>query len=438
MSALPARRPGRQLGLRTKPILKLSIGAKATAANGNEYPTKIDHFRVVPGEGVAAAAGRKFTERYGENAKSIDIMLPPRLTDALTINYRAFAGGGSDEGGVLRAIGRTNFATEDYAGGPDVLTVFHQDARVEEVEITGLDDLAAVELGVDLYTTFRFMIPDVLGWGSYAEIVTKGAESTDNLWESCHHIYELFGSKATIAVRPKLVVRPSKARPAVTDRKTGETRRITSRIYVLALVVPETFDDMVARISESASLLPGGSPAAALYGAPPDDDGPLALPVRTGPTGRPPTLGAAAYGPGDYEIIDHEPAAPATPPGAQQPAAPPPDPGAATADAPGSAPATGAVAEAAGPSEPEPDWEPPATQPGPGSDAIDTAGMTIIPSGRHQGKPISEAPATYLKWILDRWADDEFRADVELFVQHRRPETWALWATERDLNGDAS
>jgi hypothetical protein len=430
VSALPDRQPGRKLGIRSKPILKLSIGEKAEKG----YPTKIDHFRVVPGEGVAAAAGRKFTERYGDAPKSIEILLPPTLGKALTINYRAFAGGGSDEGGVLRAIGETNFAHEDYAGGPDTLTVFHQDGRVEHVEITGLDDPIAIELGVDLYTTFRFGIPTVLGYGSDAEIVTKGKESTDNLWQACHAIYGLFGSRAQIAVRPQLVVKPSKARPAVKVRETGEIRRITSRIYVLDLVIPESVDEMIGRLSERAAVLDAaGGPATVMYGSAP----------RAITAGGTPNYGEVEIldrddsdGP---EWPDDEPAASAADAGPQQPAGGmstlPADPDAVTAASDPSE--TGTVPPAANggdgsDNEPEPIIGQQAAVPTAEEiAAIAAAGATLIPSGPNEGKPLSEADETWIRYALGRHDFDAIRPRLEVWAAARFPDTYAKYQARK-------
>jgi hypothetical protein len=262
----------RQLGVRVAPQLRLAMGYRDEERKG--APVKTDY--LIPKRGAQGEYGRqadKFTEVYGEKPKSVDILLPPSLQHALTIQYKAWGGGGDDEGGgVLKAIGHTNFALEDFVGGPDMLTVWNPDGTVVEVETMGLDansgeplDAVARELQLDLYTTFRFMLPKVLGFGSFAEITSKGKKTTDNLWSKLLFYYGLFGSKVTFAIEPQLVIRPATARPVV--KKDGESKRIKSSIYVLDLVLPESMDASLERLRERQELIAGGGGAAAmLYG----------------------------------------------------------------------------------------------------------------------------------------------------------------------------
>lgn len=179
-----------------------------------------------------------------------------------------------------------------------------------------------------------------------------------------------------------------------------------------------------------------------------------------GPGAAAPAAEQAALPPVDLstgEILDdHEPAAPATPPGAQQPAAPATAPG--TADAGAGAPAAPpAPADAAppAPAEPEPipgpTVEPPATTVGPGSGdpedipfgepepvddpppapAIPDPGAVEVPSGTNAGKPISEMKDTWLLWCLRNWSPDEFKAAVEQYVRADRPAVLAQWIETR-------
>lgn len=260
------RGPGRPLGLRAEPTLRLAIGYRDDERKG--APVKLDHFLAKQGpDGAHAGAARKFHDVYGPEPKAIDVRLPSELGQALVVRHMAWAGTGGDEGGSLRAIGRTNFATLGVMGGPDVLTVWRPDGQVDEIDITGVDDPAAVELGVELYTTFRFHLPRVLGLGAMAEITSKGQKTTDNLYARLVELYSMLGSRVSFAVEPKLVVRRSSARPRVVDKKTGETRRIKSTIYVLDLVVPESIDEMLDRLAQRQQVLYGGrEPVAALYG----------------------------------------------------------------------------------------------------------------------------------------------------------------------------
>ena len=187
-SELAAAPPGsRRLGVRVKPALRLAIGYRDPQKRG--APTKVDYFIPKTGpEGEYARAAAKFSEVYKEKPKAIEIRLPGEFGDALDIRYKAFAGASGDEGGVMVAKGDTNFALYDDAGGPDTLTIWRQDGTVEEVTTAGLDgitgeplDEIARDLQLGLYTTFRFGIPNVLGYGSYCEITSKGKATTDQI-----------------------------------------------------------------------------------------------------------------------------------------------------------------------------------------------------------------------------------------------------------------
>jgi hypothetical protein len=145
---------------------------------GQRFPVKTEYF--IPHGNDAAV--RKFVEKYGDKPRAIDIRLPSSLGTFLEIKHVAFAGGNKDKGGVLKAIGRTNFALEGTLGGPDVLTVFNvgkdADGKPElqpvDIEISGVDDPQAQALGVYLQMTATFGIPDVLGFGGVAETHSKG------------------------------------------------------------------------------------------------------------------------------------------------------------------------------------------------------------------------------------------------------------------------
>ncbi len=259
----------RAIGVRVKPALKLAIGFRDPQKRG--APTKVDYFIAKEGqEGEFARAAAKFREVYGDRPKAVEIRLPGEFGDALDIRYKAFAGATGDEGGVMVAKGDTNFALYDYVGGPDTLTIWRQDGTVEEVETLGLnaltgeplDDVAA-HLQLGLYTTFRFGIPNVLGYGSHCEITSKGKATTDTLWLKLRGFYGTFGQRTSFVVRPTLVVKPSSARPVV--QKRGEDpKRIKTRIYVLDVILTDTEDEMVTRLREHHELT--AKAADSLYG----------------------------------------------------------------------------------------------------------------------------------------------------------------------------
>ena len=188
--------PGaRQLGARVKPIIRLGMGVKVEGRrrDGSTYtrPDKTDYFTVRGDERAVA----KFKKVYGEQPKAIKIMVPSSLSLALDISYRAFVGGQADDGGRPLALGMTNFAPLGYVGGSDVLRVWKQDGTYDEIETAGLDELGkpldeiAASLKIEVYTTFTFTIPDVLGWGSFCQVTSKGKKSADNLTFKLSEIY---------------------------------------------------------------------------------------------------------------------------------------------------------------------------------------------------------------------------------------------------------
>jgi hypothetical protein len=385
--AIPAG--ARQLGVRVAPQLRLAMGYRDEERKG--APVKTDY--LIPKRGAQGEYGRqadKFAEVYGEKPKSVDILLPPSLQHALTIQYKAWGGGGDDEGGVLKAIGHTNFALEDFVGGPDVLTIWNPDGTVVEVETLGLDansgeplDAVARELQLDLYTTFRFMLPKVLGFGSFAEITSKGKKTTDNLWSKLLFYYGLFGSKVTFAIEPQLVIRPATARPIV--KKDGESKRIKSSIYVLDLVLPESMDASLERLRERQELIAGGGGAAAMLYGPQEN--------------------------GERKELE-----------APQP--PEEDSRAAAEESPSATNAGGGTgAEAAPdepfrgeePAEPKSEFEPPTS-----ARSAAGAGLTPITFGRHEGKTIAEiyeVDPDYVKWLTtESVKDPKIRSAAAAFL----------------------
>jgi Recombination directionality factor-like len=355
--------PGaRQLGVRVKPIIRLGMGHK----DERGYPVKDDHF-TVRGDDQAI---RKFHSKLGDKPKSVPILLPSTLDQALTIQYRAFKGASDEEGGILTAIGQTNFALRDYVGGPDIVTHFDQDGTVEDLETAGLDansreplDETAAKLGIELYTTLRAGMPDVLGFGSFFEITTKGKASTDALWAKLRELYGLFGSRVTFAVQPLLVMRPGTARPVV--EKDGKPKRIKTQIFVLDVVVPESIDEMIGRLARRTENL-GTSSLDAVYGRP-------ALPTGVPPDGVAPDgaearqAAAAASG----TTLDG---------GVAQQAA------SETDEPKGSAPVSEAVPVRAPEPEPEPTVaEEPVKKPN-----LNQAATTVIPFGRYEGQTLKE------------------------------------------------
>jgi hypothetical protein len=268
------RRPehARQLGRRVKPIIRLGMGVKVegTRKDGSTYtrPAKTDHFTVRGDERAVA----KFKSVYGEQPKAVKIMVPSSLELALEISYRAFIGGQEDGDGRPLALGMTNFAPLGYVGGPDVLRVWSKDGEYLEIETAGLDELgkpldaAAAEYAIEVHTTFTFTIPEVLGWGSFCQVTTKGKKSADNLAYKLNQIYAAFGSKAPWAFDraepPMLVLKPDSALMRFEDDEGARWGKTS--IFVLDIVIPEAFEDMRDRLVDFSRQIN----AAAMYGSP--------------------------------------------------------------------------------------------------------------------------------------------------------------------------
>lgn len=262
---IPSHGPGRALGQRRKPQLRLGMGyvdEKTRAIVKTE-------FFIPRGDDRAVA---KFVARYGDKPRAVDIRLPGSLGGFLDIRHVAFVGGNKGgDGGVLKAIGQVNFATEGVLGGPDKLTVFNivgqgksKKLEVDEVYIESVDDPAAKKLGVYLKMSVTFGIPDVLGLGGICEISSKGKESIDTLWLNAVDLYGMLGPAASIALRPKLVLKKSKM-------LTPGGQYVG--VYVLDLYLPQSMDEVNAALREHRELVPvrGATAMALMYGNAPQD-----------------------------------------------------------------------------------------------------------------------------------------------------------------------
>lgn len=249
---MPAHGPGRALGQRRKPQLRLALGYQDEQRGG--APIKTDHF-LARGDDRAIT---KFVSVYGDRPRAVDIRLPGTLGGFLDIRHVAFASG------YLRAIGTHNFALRGALGGHDILTVFSKDDQgaglvVEERAISGVHDPYAQSLQVFLRMQVSFGIPDVLGFGGLCQVTTRGKESMDTLWLTAVDIYGQLGSYAMVALRPKLVLKPSTMLTPLGSR---------APLYVLDLWVPESLDEVYARLQRHHELVPaqGAAAAALLYG----------------------------------------------------------------------------------------------------------------------------------------------------------------------------
>lgn len=248
--ALAINQPGRPLGMKTQPELRLSLGYQDENRGG--APVKTDYFRVRNPDEVPDLAA-KFLEQFGEKPNRLPIMLPSTLEQAIDIHHAAFSGGQGGGGGVLKARGSVNFAIAGTYGGPDVLTVWGEAEQPEKVQISGVDDAKAQALDVELRMTFRFMLPAVVGVGGFVAVDSKGKQSIDSIWQKLVELYGIFGPRITLAVQPELRLR--KATGRYYDKK--KKKWSSTSYYALDLVVPESFDAMFTRLQErNATLAP--------------------------------------------------------------------------------------------------------------------------------------------------------------------------------------
>lgn len=258
----------RPLGVKVKPTLRLGLGFKDPDRG---FPIKTDHF-TIRGDNDRALA--KFAKEYGDEPKAVDITLRPELGTSLDIRYRAFGGGQhGDGGGMVKAVGHTNFALLDWMGGPDTITVFGPNG-VEEIEISGKDDEQAVALGIELAAQFTFGLPKVLSYGSVAAVSTRGKESIDTLWAKLREWHALAAwlqaPISRVTGQPLLVLKPSSMMAPKLEGKGTNKHQVgwqKSPLWVLDLLLQETQDEMVSRVmAERQKTLDQGGAQALLYG----------------------------------------------------------------------------------------------------------------------------------------------------------------------------
>ena len=243
----PVRQPA-DLGARAKPALVLSIGEKVP---GQSHPRKLDHFRPKPGPFAA-----KFHEVFGDAPTEIRICPPSNnFGDMLDIRWKAFAGGGpsNPDGGYLKALGRTNFAEQGLAGnvnaisGPDECDGWNLDGTSGAFALSGPGDDVIAKLGMKIYTVARFLVPEVLGVGAWAEISSTSAQTRDSLFTTLGRIYRQTSGQ-WFGVELVLYMQPAKARPIV------DGKRITSKFWSLAIRSPYSIAELLAARDSLASI----------------------------------------------------------------------------------------------------------------------------------------------------------------------------------------
>lgn len=370
-AALEVRGPGRPLGQKRRPQLTLALGYQDEARGG--APVKTDYF-IPHGDDRAVS---KFKAQYGERPRAVDIRLPGSLAGFLDVRHVAFAGG------FLRAIGSHNFALEGALGGPDVLTVYEKvttgeldrrgnpdtELSVEEHAITGVADPLARSLDVYLRMAVSFGIPNVLGFGGLAQTSSRGKESIDTLWMTAVDLYGQLGSYAMIALRPKLVLKPS---------TMLTPKGIRAELFVLDLWMPESLDQVYERLERHHELVPARAEAARAL-------------MYSDNLGEPePEPQADAVGP-DKPATPDRPVSEAEPLSVESPSGP------------------GAPETPFGPQEPPP--------------TLEEAGETVFPSGKHNGKTLREVAGSdegrrYLRWAASTWqSPPDFAQALKLYAE---------------------
>lgn len=255
----------------TKPPvgLLLSIGAPKPES-GPGRP--IDWIR--PKEGQLeqyAEAVARYHDVYGEQPKQLDdiFFLSNKIADVLDI--RLMAWGASK----ARVRGETNFALlgkDDwqraaYAFDDEVL-FYPRSAREVPKELrdswngepirdrlTGPNDPRIETLGISVECTLTFCLPKVMGFGTVAQITTKGRRSTRNLVSSVWDQWTFF-QQQLIAVPFRLTVRP--ARGDYFDAAKREYR--ATRFFELVLDTPFTVQEAIDAIRERRLALTSGQP----------------------------------------------------------------------------------------------------------------------------------------------------------------------------------
>lgn len=219
------------MGVRAKPGLVLSIGMKA---EGHGHPTKLDYFRAKPGPFTD-----RFYEVFGERPKEVRICPPSNdFGDMIDCRWKAFAGGGPNKaGGYLKALGDTNFAVAALNGdreklsGPETLQGWNSDGSKVSVTITGPDDPVVAKFGMKVTTTLRFLVPEVLGVGAWAEISTGSEQSTHSLYRTLAQLYRATRGR-WFGLDLILYLQEARSRPVV------DGKQITSRFWMLAVRSP--------------------------------------------------------------------------------------------------------------------------------------------------------------------------------------------------------
>lgn len=275
MSAM-VKHQGRGSATRPPIGLLLSIGDKTTSRGGKEIPTRIDWIR--PKEGALeqyAQAVAKYHEVYGDKPKQLDdvFFLSNNIGDIL--NIRLMAWGSSS----LRLVGDTNFATlpreewEDRAFAfDDEITYFPRspaDVRPEirqtwngepiRGQLAGPSDARIEKLKINVECTLTFCLPKILGFGTVAQITTKGRRSMRNLVSAINDQAAFFQGQL-IGIPFRLGVQPARVNHFDRESRTY----MPTTIQMLVLDTPFTVQQAIDKIRELREALGTGNQQAML------------------------------------------------------------------------------------------------------------------------------------------------------------------------------
>jgi hypothetical protein len=247
--------------------LLLSIGEPKPA---NRPGRAIDWIR--PKEGQLeqyAQAAAKYLEVYGDQPSQLDDLyfLSNNIGDVLDIRLMAWGTSGP------RIVGSTNYATlprneweerafafDDeityYPLGPDeVRSELRDNWNGEPIrgQLEGPNDARIEKLKINVECTLTFCLPKVMGFGTVAQITTKGRRSTRNLVSSLNDQHTFFQGQL-VGIPFRLTLRPTRGK-----HFDKETRRyMMTTFFELVLDTPFTVQEAIDTIRERRVAL-GGS-----------------------------------------------------------------------------------------------------------------------------------------------------------------------------------
>ena len=260
MSAAIEKRVGKGGATRPPIGLLLSIGDKTTSRGGREIPTRIDWIR--PKEGQLeqyAQAVAKYREVYGEQPKQLDdiFFLSNNIGDILNIRLMAWGKSGP------KIVGDTNYATlpreewEDRAFAfDDEITYFPRSPADVKADIrdtwngepirgqlTGPDDARVKKLEINVECTLNLCLPKVMGFGTVAQITTKGRKSMRNLMSAINDQWAFFQGQL-VGIPFRLTVQPAKISHFDQESRTY----MPTTIHMLVLDTPFTVQEAIDAI----------------------------------------------------------------------------------------------------------------------------------------------------------------------------------------------